>query len=91
MVGHQYWVNMTDRSDVQVNDMLSQSHRRAAVSENIFMYHQVLNRDWFVILGQEEMLDKAHGAEPFLISRQLCSYSRTSQHFMEPEGSLECP
>jgi hypothetical protein len=26
-----------------------------------------------------------------LISRQLCSYSRTSQHFMEPEGSLECP
>jgi hypothetical protein len=31
-----------------------------------------------------------HGAEPFLRSRQLCSYSRTSQHFMEPEGSLLC-
>ncbi|GFG30777.1 hypothetical protein Cfor_10858 [Coptotermes formosanus] len=30
MVGHQYWVDMTNRSDVQVNDMLSQSHRRAA-------------------------------------------------------------
>jgi hypothetical protein len=30
------------------------------------------------------------GAEPFLRSRQLCSYSRTSQHFMEPEGSLPC-
>jgi hypothetical protein len=28
------------------------------------------------------------GAEPFLRSRQLCSYSRTSQHFMEPEGTL---
>jgi hypothetical protein len=28
-----------------------------------------------------------HGAEAFLRSRQLCSYSRTSQHFMEPEGS----
>jgi hypothetical protein len=27
------------------------------------------------------------GAETFLRSRQLCSYSRTSQHFMEPEGS----
>jgi hypothetical protein len=27
-----------------------------------------------------------HGAEPFLRSR----YSRTSQHFMEPEGSLPC-
>jgi hypothetical protein len=31
-----------------------------------------------------------HGAEPFLRSRQLCSYSRTSQHFMEPESSLPC-
>jgi hypothetical protein len=31
-----------------------------------------------------------HGAEPFLRSRQLCSYSRTSQHFMELEGSLPC-
>jgi hypothetical protein len=27
---------------------------------------------------------------PFLRRRQLCSYSRTSQHFMEPEGSLSC-
>jgi hypothetical protein len=31
-----------------------------------------------------------HGAESFLRSRQLCSYSRTFQHFMEPEGSLPC-
>jgi hypothetical protein len=31
-----------------------------------------------------------HGAEPFLTSRQLCSYSRTFQHFMEPEGSVPC-
>jgi hypothetical protein len=30
------------------------------------------------------------GAEPFLRSHQLCSYSRTSQHFMEPKGSLPC-
>jgi hypothetical protein len=29
-------------------------------------------------------------AEPFLRNRQLCSYSRTSQHFMQPEGSLPC-
>jgi hypothetical protein len=29
-----------------------------------------------------------HGAEPFLRSCQLCSHSRTSQYFMEPEGSL---
>jgi hypothetical protein len=31
-----------------------------------------------------------HGAEPFLRSCQLCSYSRSSQHFMEPGGSLTC-
>jgi hypothetical protein len=29
-----------------------------------------------------------HGVEPFLRSRQLYSYSRTYQHFMEHEGSL---
>jgi hypothetical protein len=31
-----------------------------------------------------------HDVEPFLRSRQLCSHSRTSQHFMEPEGSISC-
>jgi hypothetical protein len=31
-----------------------------------------------------------HGAEPFLRSRHLCSYSKTSKHFMEPKGSLPC-
>jgi hypothetical protein len=29
-----------------------------------------------------------HGAETFSRSRQLCSHSRTSQHFMEPDGSI---
>jgi hypothetical protein len=33
-------------------------------------------------------LSLTHGAESFLRSCQLCSYSRTSQRFMEPEGSL---
>jgi hypothetical protein len=31
-----------------------------------------------------------HGAEPFLRCCQLCSYSRTSQRFMGPKGSLPC-
>jgi hypothetical protein len=31
-----------------------------------------------------------YGAGPFLRSRQLCSHSRISQHFMELEGSLSC-
>jgi hypothetical protein len=28
--------------------------------------------------------------EPYLRSHELCRYSRTSQHFMEPECSLSC-
>jgi hypothetical protein len=31
-----------------------------------------------------------HRAEPFLRRCQLCSHSRTSQHFMEPYSSLPC-
>jgi hypothetical protein len=31
-----------------------------------------------------------YGDEPFLRSCQLCSHSRTSQHFREPEGSSSC-
>jgi hypothetical protein len=31
-----------------------------------------------------------HGAGPFFRNRQLCSYSRTSQHFMEPIVSVLC-
>jgi hypothetical protein len=31
-----------------------------------------------------------HGADLFLRSRQLHSYSRIFQHFMEPEVSLPC-
>jgi hypothetical protein len=31
-----------------------------------------------------------YGAEPFFRSHQLCSHSRTSQHFVEPEGSSSC-
>jgi hypothetical protein len=38
----------------------------------------------------ETVISLTRGAEPFLRSRQLCSYSRTSQHFMEPEASLPC-
>jgi hypothetical protein len=37
-----------------------------------------------------DMHSLPHGAEHFLRSRQLCSYSRTSQHFIEPQGSLPC-
>jgi hypothetical protein len=35
-------------------------------------------------------LPLTHGGEPSVRSCQLCSYSRTSQQFMELEGSLPC-
>jgi hypothetical protein len=40
--------------------------------------------------AKQKQITLTHGAEPFLRSRQLCSYSRTSQHFMEPEGWTVC-
>jgi hypothetical protein len=47
--------------------------------------------------GSDEILGElmqahslTHGAEPFSRSCQLCSYPRTSQHFMEPISSLPC-
>jgi hypothetical protein len=37
----------------------------------------------------EDLTNQLHGAEPFLRNRQLISvYSRTSQHFIQPEGLL---
>jgi hypothetical protein len=36
------------------------------------------------------LLDELHWAEPFLRSYQLCSYTRTYQHFIKPECSLPC-
>lgn len=33
-----YWVNLADHPGLKVNDLLSQSHRRAAVSVNIIVF-----------------------------------------------------
>jgi hypothetical protein len=45
---------------------------------------------WRWLLVDSTVNLRLHGAETFLRSRQLCSYSRTSRHFMEPRGSLPC-
>jgi hypothetical protein len=37
-----------------------------------------------------QLTNELDGAEPFLRSRQLCSYSKISQNLMEPNGSLPC-
>jgi hypothetical protein len=41
-------------------------------------------------LGKYLTNSLTHGAEPVLRRYQLCSSSRISQHFMEPEGLLSC-
>jgi hypothetical protein len=61
--------------------------------------HHLLARPLFshvhfsYIPSREELISTnnyLHGAEPLLISRQLCSYSGTSQHSMKSKGSLPC-
>jgi hypothetical protein len=54
--------------------------------------HKMSERFFISQLIEEGWLTHSltHGAEPFLRNCQLCSYSRTSRHFMEPEGSLPC-
>jgi hypothetical protein len=44
----------------------------------------------FCYLTQYEVINQLHEPEPFLRSRQVCSYSRISQYFMEHEGLLPC-
>jgi hypothetical protein len=46
--------------------------------------------DCLTLLPTDRQTNRLHGAETFLRSCQLSSYSRTSQHFMEPEHSLSC-
>jgi hypothetical protein len=46
---------------------------------------------FFLTKKEQNSLSLTHGAEPFLRSCQLCSHSRTSHRFMEPEGSLPRP
>jgi hypothetical protein len=43
-----------------------------------------------IIFLMVELTNEGHAAEPFLRSHQSLSYSRISQHFMEPEGSFLC-
>jgi hypothetical protein len=58
---------------------------------HVFVYIATPSRVWLWNILTSNFLwiySLTHGAELFLRSRQLCSHSRTSHHFMEPEGSL---
>jgi hypothetical protein len=54
--------------------------------DNIFLNHRCQN----LISDNLDKYLLTYGAEPFLRNCQLCSYSRISQHFMEPQGSSPC-
>jgi hypothetical protein len=56
------------------------------ITEHIF---QCVTPTWCFDTRSNMTGNKRHGTET-LRSHQLCSYSRTSKHFMEPEGSLLC-
>jgi hypothetical protein len=43
-----------------------------------------------VFLKSCALIALTYGADAFLRSYQFCSHSRTSQYFIEPEGSLPC-
>jgi hypothetical protein len=45
---------------------------------------------WTLMIYREQNISLTYGAESFLRSRQLCSYSRTSQHLIESKVSLLC-
>jgi hypothetical protein len=57
--------------------------------EEIFHYH-LIQLTYLIYLCMALTHSLTHGDQPFLRSRQFCSYSRTSQHFIEPESSLSC-
>jgi hypothetical protein len=65
------------------------SHLQAIIGSTA-LYSKFLLLLWWRWPRRVETCILVHGAEPFLRSRQLCSYSRTSQHFTEPESSLPC-
>jgi hypothetical protein len=60
------------------------------LAENATIWNIIAKKIENLIAYTYVLKSLTHGAEPFLRSRQVCSYSRTSQQFMGPEGSLPC-
>jgi hypothetical protein len=61
---------------------------RATDTRHVEIYHCNIQDLTSQLTNQRT--NQLHRAEPFLRSRQSHNYSRISQHFMEPEGSLPC-
>jgi hypothetical protein len=60
------------------------SQERTLVSERtVVTYPLFITKHYYIRLSS----NLHDGAEPFFRNRPLCSYSRISQHFMEPEDS----
>jgi hypothetical protein len=69
-----HWADLSQSSAVS-------SCNSHTTNRSTFIKHPIIRRYSVSILT-----NRLHGAGRFLRSRQLCSYSRTSRHFMEPEG-----
>jgi hypothetical protein len=69
-----------------VQDCLPSLTRSDRSSNSLLIVGEVgKNRVQEMAVGNQIL---TYGAEPYLRIRQLCSYSRISQHFMKSEGSL---
>jgi hypothetical protein len=67
-----------------------QKHEKCTLPQSFPMNGLSLEFSSVTLKQQEKAYLLTHGAEPFLKSLQWCSRSRTSQHFLGPEGSIPC-
>jgi hypothetical protein len=78
-----------DGTDLATSDLL-RNNKTESTHSNAAQNDSSANRNTNSNALRINIGSLTHGAEPFLRSRQLCIYSKTSQHIMEPECSLSC-
>jgi hypothetical protein len=89
------WSNMLQYLHCMVSS-LTHLHHEVQICSQVFFFPYTCSRiriRYFISqpsckTTHEVVHSLTHRAEPFSRSRWLCSYSGTSQHFMEPKGSL---
>jgi hypothetical protein len=83
--------NIAYRTDNEILQWYAYAERAEENSITMFNFLYIISRICTEgIINAEVTYLLTYGAEPFLRSCQLCSPSRTPQHFMEPEGSISC-
>jgi hypothetical protein len=77
-----YWRNWIRDNSVIYNDLCHTSNLLTPPPHNLCLLATKSDPYSRMSHHVHSVTNKLHRAEPFLRSRQLCSYSRTSQHFM---------